>query len=83
MAAIAGAALTAAPPSVPASSAVPTSAPDAPIQLDSVESAIAAIKAGEFVVVVDDMDRENEGDLVCAAAGITQQQMAWLIRHSS
>ncbi|CEQ39102.1 SPOSA6832_00594 [Sporobolomyces salmonicolor] len=83
MAAIAGAALTAAPPSVPASSAVPTSAPDAPIQLDSVESAIAAIKAGEFVVVVDDMDRENGGDLVCAAAGITQQQMGWLIRHSS
>ncbi|GAA5977598.1 hypothetical protein JCM21900_000539 [Sporobolomyces salmonicolor] len=83
MAAIAGAAFAAAPPSVPASSAVPTSAPDAPLQLDSVESAIAAIKAGEFVVVVDDMDRENEGDLVCAAAGITQQQMAWLIRHSS
>ncbi|GAA5891444.1 hypothetical protein JCM5296_006535 [Sporobolomyces johnsonii] len=83
MAAIAGSAFAAAPPSVHPSSAVPTSAPDAPIQLDSVESAIAAIKAGEFVVVVDDMDRENEGDLICAAASITQQQMAWLIRHSS
>ncbi|GAA5860627.1 hypothetical protein JCM1840_000322 [Sporobolomyces johnsonii] len=83
MAAIAGSAFAAAPPSVHPSSAVPTSAPDAPIQLDSVESAIAAIKAGEFVVVVDDMDRENEGDLICAAASITPQQMAWLIRHSS
>lgn len=30
--------------------------------LDSVESAVAAIEAGDFVVVVDDMDRENEGD---------------------
>ncbi|GAA5862438.1 hypothetical protein JCM1840_004181 [Sporobolomyces johnsonii] len=83
MAAVAGSAFAAAPPSVHTASAVPTSAPDAPIQLDSVESAIAAIKAGEFVVVVDDMDRENEGDLICAAASITQQQMAWLIRHSS
>ncbi|GAA5904296.1 hypothetical protein JCM5296_007426 [Sporobolomyces johnsonii] len=83
MAAVAGSAFAAAPPSVQTSSAVPTSAPDAPIQLDSVESAIAAIKAGEFVVVVDDMDREDEGDLICAAASITQQQMAWLIRHSS
>ncbi|CEQ38962.1 SPOSA6832_00447, partial [Sporobolomyces salmonicolor] len=83
MAAIPGPAFAVAPPSIHPSSAVPTSAPDAPIQLDSVESAIAAIKAGEFVVVVDDMDRENEGDLICAAAGITQQQMAWLIRHTS
>lgn len=38
------------------------SSASAPFELDSVESAIAAIKAGEFVVVVDDMDRENEGD---------------------
>lgn len=31
-------------------------------ELDSVKDAVAAIEAGEFVVVVDDMDRENEGD---------------------
>src|SRR5687768_16846444 len=34
--------------------------------LDSVESALAAIAAGELVVVVDDTDRENEGDLIMA-----------------
>lgn len=32
---------------------------------------------------MDDEDRENEGDLVCAAAGITSEQMAFLVRHSS
>ncbi|GAA5923171.1 3,4-dihydroxy-2-butanone-4-phosphate synthase RIB3 [Sporobolomyces koalae] len=53
------------------------------VELDSVEAAVEAIKNGEFVVVVDDMDRENEGDLICAAEKITQQMMAWLIRHSS
>jgi len=36
-------------------------------QLDSVERAIAALKVGQAVVVVDDEDRENEGDLICAA----------------
>lgn len=34
----------------------------APFELSTVEEAIAAVKAGEIVVVVDDMDRENEGD---------------------
>ncbi|POY71956.1 hypothetical protein BMF94_4965 [Rhodotorula taiwanensis] len=53
------------------------------VQLDSVEDAIVAFRNGEFLVVVDDMDRENEGDLIIAAEHISQQQMAWLIRHSS
>lgn len=52
-------------------------------ELDTVEDAISAIKAGQFVVVVDDMDRENEGDLIMAASEISTEQMAWLIRHSS
>ena len=51
--------------------------------LDSVESAIAAIRRGEMVVVVDDDDRENEGDLVAAAARITPEQMAFMVRHTS
>lgn len=51
-------------------------------QLDSIEDALAAFKAGEFLVVVDDMERENEGDLVIAASHITTEKMAWLIRHS-
>lgn len=53
------------------------------VVLDSIESAIESVRRGEFVVVVDDLDRENEGDLVCAASEVTQQMMAWLIRHSS
>ncbi|GAA5870105.1 hypothetical protein JCM3774_002593, partial [Rhodotorula dairenensis] len=53
------------------------------VRLDSVEDALEAFKRGEFLVVVDDMDRENEGDLIIAAEHVTQQQMAWLIRHSS
>lgn len=53
------------------------------VVLDSVESAIEAIQRGEFVVVVDDMDRENEGDLIIAAEKITTEGMAWMIRHTS
>ncbi|HEY7765696.1 MAG TPA: 3,4-dihydroxy-2-butanone-4-phosphate synthase [Aestuariivirgaceae bacterium] len=51
--------------------------------LDSVEDAIAAIARGQMVVVVDDDDRENEGDLIAAASKITPEQMAFMIRHTS
>jgi 3,4-dihydroxy 2-butanone 4-phosphate synthase/GTP cyclohydrolase II len=51
--------------------------------LDSVEEAIAAIGKGELVIVVDDDDRENEGDLIAAASKITPEQMAFMIRHTS
>ena len=51
--------------------------------LDSVSEAIAAIAAGELVVVVDDDDRENEGDLIMAAAKATPEQLAFMIRHTS
>jgi 3,4-dihydroxy 2-butanone 4-phosphate synthase len=47
------------------------------------EAAIAAIKAGEGVLIVDDEDRENEGDLIYAAETITPKQMALLIRECS
>lgn len=50
---------------------------------DTVEQAIAAIAAGGFAVVVDDTDRENEGDLIMAAEKITAAQMAFLVRYSS
>jgi 3,4-dihydroxy 2-butanone 4-phosphate synthase/GTP cyclohydrolase II len=52
-------------------------------KLDTVEEAIKAIAAGEMVVVVDDDDRENEGDLIGAAAKITPEQMAFMVRHTS
>jgi len=48
-----------------------------------VESAIRAPARGEFVVVVDDEDRENEGDLVCAAEQATPEKVAFLLQHTS
>ncbi len=53
------------------------------VRLDSVEDAIAAIAAGKAVVVVDDEDRENEGDLIFAASRSTPELMAFTIRYSS
>jgi 3,4-dihydroxy-2-butanone 4-phosphate synthase len=51
-------------------------------EFDSVSEAVEAFGRGEFVVVMDDEGRENEGDLVCAASKITVEGMAWFIRHS-
>jgi 3,4-dihydroxy 2-butanone 4-phosphate synthase/GTP cyclohydrolase II len=48
-----------------------------------IENAIAAIQGGELVVVVDDADRENEGDLIMAAEKVTPETMAFMIRHTS
>ncbi|WLF79341.1 3,4-dihydroxy 2-butanone 4-phosphate synthase [Lodderomyces elongisporus] len=47
------------------------------------EQALEAFKNGEFLIVMDDEDRENEGDLIISAELITQQKMAFLVRHSS
>jgi len=52
-------------------------------KLDTVEEAIKAIADGQMVVVVDDDDRENEGDLIAAASKITPEQMAFMVRHTS
>ncbi len=51
--------------------------------LDPVDQAVEAVKAGEMVVVVDDADRENEGDLIMAASRATAEQIAFMIRHTS
>jgi 3,4-dihydroxy 2-butanone 4-phosphate synthase/GTP cyclohydrolase II len=53
------------------------------MSLNSVSEAIAAIAAGEMVVVVDDDDRENEGDLILAASKAMPDQIAFMIRHTS
>lgn len=53
------------------------------VPLDTVEEAIAAIAAGRAVVVVDDADRENEGDLVFAASAATPELVGFMIRHTS
>ncbi|GAA3046815.1 bifunctional 3,4-dihydroxy-2-butanone-4-phosphate synthase/GTP cyclohydrolase II [Gordonia defluvii] len=54
-----------------------------PIRFDSVERAIADIKAGKAVVVVDDEDRENEGDLIFAAEMATPELVAFMVRYTS
>ncbi len=55
--------------------------------IDTVQSrvqlAIEAIARGDIVVVTDDDDRENEGDLILAASLATPQKLAFLIRHTS
>ncbi|MBA2729693.1 MAG: bifunctional 3,4-dihydroxy-2-butanone-4-phosphate synthase/GTP cyclohydrolase II [Euzebyaceae bacterium] len=52
-------------------------------QFAAIEDAIAAIKRGEIVVVVDDADRENEGDLIMAAEAVTPEAIAFFVRHTS
>ncbi len=52
-------------------------------QFDPVPEAIAAIGRGEIVVVVDDEDRENEGDLIMAAEFATPEKIAFFVRHTS
>lgn len=49
--------------------------------LDSVSDAIEAIKKGEVIIVVDDEDRENEGDFICAAESITPEIVNFMATH--
>ncbi len=48
-----------------------------------IEDAIEAVGRGELVVVVDDEDRENEGDLIMAASKATPDRVAFMVRHTS
>jgi len=50
---------------------------------DPIEDAIEDIRAGKLVVVVDDADRENEGDLIMAADKVTPEAIAFMVRHTS
>ena len=52
------------------------------IKLDTIEEAIAEIKKGNFVVVVDDEDRENEGDLIIAAEAITAEKINFMEKEA-
>jgi 3,4-dihydroxy 2-butanone 4-phosphate synthase/GTP cyclohydrolase II len=49
----------------------------------TIPEAVAAIGRGEIVVVVDDEDRENEGDLIMAAEAVTPEKIAFFVRHTS
>ena len=51
-------------------------------QLATIPHTLDALRSGRFVIVTDDQDRENEGDLILAAEHITADSMAFMIRHT-
>ena len=53
-----------------------------PITLNTIPEAVADIRDGKFVIVVDDEDRENEGDLICAAETITPDMVNFMLIHA-
>ena len=53
------------------------------VQLDSIEDALRDLRAGKPIVVIDDADRENEGDLIFAAQLATPELVGFMIRHTS
>ena len=52
------------------------------IKLDTIEEAIEDFKAGKFIIVVDDEDRENEGDLIIAAEKITPEDVNFMLKNA-
>jgi len=53
------------------------------MKLNTVAEAVDALKAGEFVLVVDNENRENEGDLIIAAEAVTEAKIAFMVRYTS
>ncbi|MEP7234994.1 MAG: bifunctional 3,4-dihydroxy-2-butanone-4-phosphate synthase/GTP cyclohydrolase II [Ignavibacteriota bacterium] len=51
--------------------------------LNTIDEAIAEIKQGKLVIVVDDEDRENEGDFITAAEAVTPEMISFLLKHST
>lgn len=51
------------------------------MKLDSIEEAIKAIRNGEIIIVVDDEDRENEGDFICAAEKTTPEMVNFMVKE--
>lgn len=51
-------------------------------KLDSIEDALKDFREGKFVIVVDDEDRENEGDLIMAAEMITPEKVNFMLKHA-
>ena len=52
------------------------------IRLNTIEDAIDDFREGKFVIVVDDEDRENEGDLICAAEKITPEMVNFMLKYA-
>jgi 3,4-dihydroxy 2-butanone 4-phosphate synthase/GTP cyclohydrolase II len=67
------------------SNVLPISGKSAPTSsgLNSVEEILADLRAGRMVIIMDDEDRENEGDLIMAAERTTPEAVAFMIRHTS
>jgi 3,4-dihydroxy 2-butanone 4-phosphate synthase/GTP cyclohydrolase II len=59
------------------------SAPAGSAGLNSIEEIVADLRAGRMVIIMDDEDRENEGDLIMAAELATPEAVAFMIRHAS
>ncbi|EGE08416.1 3,4-dihydroxy-2-butanone 4-phosphate synthase [Trichophyton equinum CBS 127.97] len=57
--------------------------PQEELRFNTVEETVEAFRNGEFIIVLDSEDRENEGDLIIAADSITTRKMAFMVRHSS
>ncbi len=55
---------------------------DKNIQLDSIEDAIKDFAEGKMIIVVDDEDRENEGDIIVAAEKITPEQVNFMLKNA-
>lgn len=53
------------------------------MKLSPIQDAVAAFARGDFVLVVDNEERENEGDLIVAAETVTADQIAFMVRHTS
>jgi 3,4-dihydroxy 2-butanone 4-phosphate synthase/GTP cyclohydrolase II len=53
-----------------------------PVTLAAIEEAVAEIRDGRMIIIVDDEDRENEGDLVCAAEKVTPEIINFMARHA-
>src|SRR3954468_23286375 len=51
------------------------------IKLDSIEDALSDIRNGKLIIVVDDEDRENEGDFICAAEAITPEIVNFMTKE--
>ena len=49
---------------------------------DSIEAAIEDVRKGKIVIIADDEDRENEGDLVCAASLISAENVNFMTQYS-
>ena len=52
------------------------------LRLNTIEEAVEDFRRGEFVIVVDDEDRENEGDLIIAAEKITAEKVNFMLKNA-